>query len=195
MLFLLGEKVVRRVSDEGSFHCPVCDSLQTSLHIIDKNYFTLFFIRILPLEIIGDYLECCQCLHSFDPDNTTQPTYISGLVLVLSYLMLGYGINDSKSEAAAIYKAMTDREYDEQAIQDNIVAFNEGKDLFKTLKGLAFRLNTMGKIRVVEAAYLITRALSEVEYEDRLRVNLIGNALGISLEFVNEIINRIKQIH
>jgi len=122
-------------------------------------------------------------------------TYISGLVLVLSYLMLGYGINDSKSEAAAIYKAMTDREYDEQAIQDNIVAFNEGKDLFKTLKGLAFRLNTMGKIRVVEAAYLITRALSEVEYEDRLRVNLIGNALGISLEFVNEIINRIKQIH
>lgn len=195
MLFLLGEKAVRYATHEGTFNCPICNSSQDALHVVEKNYFTVFFIRILPLEILSDYIECAHCQHSFDPQNTAKPAYISGLELVLSYLMLGYGVNESKEIATDIFKAMTEREYDEKIFRDNIADLNNGKDLFKALKGLAFQLNTMGTIRVVEAAFLMSRALSDLGYEDRLRVNLIGNALGISLEFINEIIDRIQQIH
>lgn len=194
MLFLLGEKVVRTTTDHGSFDCPICQSPQTALHVLDKNYFTVFFIRILPLKLIGDYLECSHCLHSYDPKDTSQPAYIPHLSMILSYLMLGYGVNESKLLAADIYQNMTNQESDEKELRNNIAALSEGKEIFETLKAASFRLNTMAKIRLVEAAYLMTRAMSDLSYEDRLRVNLIGNALDLSLEFINEIINRIQQV-
>ena len=45
-------------------------------------------------------------------------------------------------------------------------------------------LNAIGKQQVIEAAFLSTHACCELQYEDRLRINLIGNALGVGLEFV-----------
>ena len=154
-------------------------------------------MRILPLETLADYIECSQCQHAFknEDEGKNNPSYVPGLKLALAYLMLGYGVNDGKPIATGIFKMMTDGEYTEDEQRSNIATLDNGKDLYQSLKTLAYHLNTKGKMRIVEAAYLMTRSLSEIEYADRLRINLIGNSLGLSLEFTNEIITRIKPLH
>jgi hypothetical protein len=39
----------------------------------------------------------------------------------------------------------------------------------------------------------MTYVCCEIQYEDRLRVNLIGNALGVSLEFVEYAVQKVRQ--
>ena len=50
-----------------------------------------------------------------------------------------------------------------------------------------------GRQCLIELAYLMTYASCEIEYEDRLRLNLIGNALDISINGVEAIINHVRQ--
>jgi hypothetical protein len=51
-------------------------------------------------------------------------------------------------------------------------------------------LNAIGKQQALEAAFLATHACREMQYEDRLRINLIGSALGVGLEFFEYVIQQ-----
>ena len=57
----------------------------------------------------------------------------------------------------------------------------------------AASMNSVGKQQVIEAAFLSTYACCELQYEDRLRINLIGNALGVGLEFVEYCIGQSRR--
>lgn len=190
MLFLFGSQTIRKVTDEQPFSCPVCQSQQTSYHMLEKNYFTLFFIRLLPLDIVADYLECTQCQHSFNPENLDMPAYILGVQQVLAYLMLGYGVKRSKQMGTDICKAKTDHDWDDDEMYKQLSCLDDGHNLFTSLNELSFHLNDLGKIRIVESACLMANSLSELEYEDRLRLNLISSALGVSHEFVKDVLAR-----
>ena len=65
-------------------------------------------------------------------------------------------------------------------------------DVHKVVTRLSANVNAHGKQQVIEAAFLATYASCEMEHEDRLRVNLIGNALGVSLEYVESVINYVR---
>ena len=57
----------------------------------------------------------------------------------------------------------------------------------------ASSMNAIGKQTVVEAAFLTTYVCCDLQFEDRLRINLIGNALGVGLEFVDYSISQIRK--
>jgi hypothetical protein len=61
------------------------------------------------------------------------------------------------------------------------------------LRQASSRINSQGKVQIIEAAFLMTYVCCEIQYEDRLRVNLIGNALGVSLEFVEYAVQKVRQ--
>tara|TARA_B110000196_G_C21098622_1_gene641395 strand:- start:540 stop:884 length:345 start_codon:yes stop_codon:yes gene_type:complete len=66
-------------------------------------------------------------------------------------------------------------------------------DAFELLRNAAASLNDKGKLKIVETAFLATYICCEVQYEDRLRINLIGNALGVSLQFVEYAIGEVRR--
>lgn len=57
----------------------------------------------------------------------------------------------------------------------------------------ASSLNAIGKQQVVEGAFLTTYACCDIEYEDRLRINQIGSALDVGLEFVTYAIDEARK--
>ena len=54
-------------------------------------------------------------------------------------------------------------------------------------------MNAVGKQAVIEAAFLTTYACCDLQYEDRLRINLVGNALGVGLDFVEYAIDNVRK--
>lgn len=90
----IGWRDFSRTVDEGTFECanPRCKGkahdLQHYRHRRARNWVTLFFVPVIPLNVCGDYVECRSCKSIFDTQvlrpnrpssrassaTTTQPT-------------------------------------------------------------------------------------------------------------------------
>jgi hypothetical protein len=69
MLFLIifGRKSVTSSTARGSFMCPACQSQQAYDHKLVRKFFTLYFLPIIPLGTLGEYVECGGCKGTFKP--------------------------------------------------------------------------------------------------------------------------------
>jgi len=193
MFFLFGEQIRIKLLGEGRFDCPVCGDTQQYRRLAEVNYFTLFLLPIAPISRLADYCQCAGCGSSFDPDGHLEPAYLGGVRRALVYIMMGYRMDDHKGTVRELWQKLTGAAIDDSEIEMEMKDIRDsGEDIFSFMKAQAYHLNTLGKEKVLEAAFLMTYACCEIEHQDRLRVNLIGSALGVPLEFVEAIVNRIR---
>jgi len=192
MLVLFGEKTVASTEPLGDFNCPVCNCEESLIGVIEKNYFTAFFIRILPLDTTADYNQCSGCGHAYDSISAEEPLFFSTVKSVLSYLLAGYGLNHGIEVSRKIFHAITMSDTSTSDIQNPINQFNHENNFFEHLKHSAKTMSWLDKSLVVEAAFLLIYAARPIEYEERLQINLTGNALGIGIEGVNAIIKKLQ---
>ena len=71
LLILFGTKDRRRVEAQGQFLCPKCGVKRDYEVISLREWFTLFFIPILPTandEGRDYFVECKACNSAYDPD-------------------------------------------------------------------------------------------------------------------------------
>jgi len=193
MLFFIGEQTVTRIVDEGIFACPVCAKEQPYQRFVETSYFTLLSIRLLPLRNLADYHQCGSCGNAFHPSELNEPAYQKGVRRVLEYIIVGYDMSDHQDSAQEIFLKLCDRPFKQEEIDREISIIEKGEeDVFSFLKKLAFRVNVRGKQQIIEAAFLMTYACCEIQHDDRLRINMMGSALGVSLAFVEAVINRVR---
>jgi len=198
MFFLMGEKIVPKVIEERECDCPICQTRETWVEVKEVNYFTVFLIKTFPIDTVSHYLMCTKCENTFSPNNASQPAVIDGVRDVLAYLMQGYGQGSNTKLAQQLHKAATGLPWEDEEFRDTMRRFNHDEQrtqIVQNLKTLAKSIGWPAKYQIVEAAYLITYVCSSLEYEDKVRVNLVGNALGVSLEGVNEIADQLRTEH
>ena len=192
MFLLFGERVYSEAKPDGEYPCGICSVNRSFNKVIETNYFCLFGIRLLPIEKIANYLQCTHCNNAYAFGSTHVPSQIAPIKKVLTYIQLGYGLQARRDLLQDICLKVSSYEYSNVEIADDLRdAMKKGREINEYLKGLAPALNTRGKQEIIEAAFLMTHACCEIQYEDRLRINLMGNALGVSLEFVTSVINHI----
>ncbi len=61
MFILFGTKGVTSTADEGDFYCPSCEEKRGYKLKRVRRFFSLFFIPIIPLDKLGEYVECTNC--------------------------------------------------------------------------------------------------------------------------------------
>lgn len=196
MIFLFGERLKRSGNSLGARYCPVCDSERQFSHIQEVNYFHVFGLAILPLEKIADFQLCDHCESAFvmGPSVPELPSHIALTQTVTSYVLLGYGQQDHLELASDLAKKVTGYELDQEAFKRDVRALAGGQlDFFNHVKQQARHLNARGKQQVIEAAFLATHACCEIQYEDRLRINMIANAMDTSIAFVNATIEQVRR--
>lgn len=193
MVIFIGEQTVTRIQEEGIFSCPVCAKDQPYRRFVETSFFTLFSVRLLPLRNLADYHQCGSCGNAFHPLESEEPANLKGIRRVLEYIIVGYDMLDHQDSAQEIFLKLCHRQFKPEEIDKEISIIVKGEeDLYRFLRKIAFRLNIRGKQQIIEAAFLMTHACCEIQHEDRLRINLIGNALGVSLEYVETVINRVR---
>src|SRR5687768_3845712 len=102
MLFIIfGTRGVTTTTSRGSFYCPSCAAASPYKHVTVRRFFTLYFIPLIPLDLVGEYIECEQCRNTFnesvlsyDPEKE-QRAFRAGFEVALSrvliYMMLADG--------------------------------------------------------------------------------------------------------
>lgn len=64
-IIIFGTRGVRSTVKEGSFVCPQCVSNQHYKHKKVTQFFTLYFIPLIPLGNRGEYVECLRCRNTY----------------------------------------------------------------------------------------------------------------------------------
>ncbi|GAA4708725.1 TerB family tellurite resistance protein [Phytohabitans rumicis] len=58
----------------GQFACPNCGGDREYQHRTARRFFTLFFIPVIPLDKVGEVVQCQTCKLRFDPAVLQRPT-------------------------------------------------------------------------------------------------------------------------
>lgn len=64
-MIIFGTRGVKFKIDQGEFHCPQCATQRAYKHKKVRRFFTLYFIPIIPLDSLGDFVECQACKGTF----------------------------------------------------------------------------------------------------------------------------------
>ena len=127
-LFIFGESLKEEITDAGKSDCYICDRNTEFKQVTVKNYFTFFFVRLLPLNTVSSYLECVVCNTSYTKDSLAEPACFSLLIKVMAYWMAGYGIGDQRERASDIFEKLTGKPLDEDRLKKDMRHVEEGLD-------------------------------------------------------------------
>ena len=74
MLIIFGLRVFYRTIAQGTFHCRRCGGDRQYRHRAGRRWFTLFFIPVIPLNSVGEHVQCATCRTRYVTDALSQPT-------------------------------------------------------------------------------------------------------------------------
>jgi rubredoxin len=67
-MIIFGTRVRHTTLSSGQFYCPNCKTQRNYELRRARNYFALYFIPIIPLNTVGEYVTCQTCGTNFKPD-------------------------------------------------------------------------------------------------------------------------------
>ena len=74
MLIIFGLRVFYRTIAQGTFYCRRCGGDRQYRKRSGRRWFTLFFLPVIPLNSVGEYIQCTTCRTRYVPDVLNQPT-------------------------------------------------------------------------------------------------------------------------
>ncbi len=74
MIVIWGFRVRRRTLDTGTFWCPQEGGDRAYERVELRRWFTLFWIPLIPLKVLGEAIHCTSCDSDWDPQVLTRPT-------------------------------------------------------------------------------------------------------------------------
>jgi len=74
VLIIFGLRVFYRTIAQGTFHCRRCGGDREYRHRSGRRWFTLFFIPVIPLNAIGENVQCTTCKTRYVAEVLNQPT-------------------------------------------------------------------------------------------------------------------------
>jgi len=74
LLIIFGLRVFYRTITQGTFHCRRCGGDRQYWLRAGRRWFTLFFIPVIPLNMVGQHVQCANCRARYLTDVLSQPT-------------------------------------------------------------------------------------------------------------------------
>jgi len=186
--------------DEGEFHCPQCAVKKPFKHKKVVRFFTLYFIPLIPLGRIGEFVECQTCrgtfvprVLEFDPEassNQFQSQYEKAMRHSMILMMLADGEIDS-GEMEAVHGIINkfghnDMTYDElEKLVDVIQSENEPVDTY--LAQIAGSLNEHGKEIIIKCALAVAASDGNIDPSEIKLIVEMGKAMDMSPSHVKGI--------
>lgn len=192
-LIIFGTRGVTYGSEGGQFFCPGCEGRESYRHRKVRRFFTLYFIPVIPLDLLGEYIECQRCtstyktsILAYDPQQAAaaeEAEFHKAVRRVLVLMMLADGvIEDAEIDAIqTILGKLEDREVTRQEIEVEItVAQAQSTDIKEYCRGMAGYLNDAGREMVVKAAILVAGADGRFDDSERDALAKLASALNMS---------------
>ena len=192
-MIFFGTRGVHSNAGQGHFHCPSCRCQQPYKHKRVRRFFTLYFIPLIPLDSVGEYVECDTCSHTFEPEVLQydpsagqaefEVQFHKAIKRVMVEMIMADGVmdEDETNTVRNVYGQIAGSELSEEGVRDEIaLAKRENKGVDEVLTAFASSLNDSGKEMVIRAAYLVAASDGEFQKEEKELISRIANALDMT---------------
>jgi tellurite resistance protein len=203
-LIIFGSRGVTYNYASGEFHCPSCRAGTPYRHKRVRRFFTLYFIPLIPLDLLGEYIECQDCLDTFHIDvleydgkaesDAFEAEFQIAVKRVMVMMMMADGRMDDHEVQTIkeIYSKIAGVELSDLDLAQEVA--NEDTDITGYLQTVVGSLNDQGKELVVKAALLVAAADGEFQEEERELLHRIGLALEMSPAHLDGVIGEMLTI-
>jgi tellurite resistance protein len=203
-MIIFGTRGVTYNKTKGEFHCPRCGPGRFH-HKRVRRFFTLYFIPVLPLDLLGEYVECQGCTGTFNPEvleydpdadkANFEAEFHRAIRRVMVVMMLADGVidDDEVRVILEIYEKLAGVAMDEGDLQREVArAQSEGLDVAAALAPYRGTLNDAGKEMVLRAAFHVALADGDFADEERALIQRIAAALEVSPAHLSGVLQQLS---
>lgn len=200
-MIIFGTRGITTTPDRGQFECPQCGCTQPYNLKRVRRFFTLYFIPVIPMDKLGEYVECPGCqgtfdvrILSYDPNARAQQfeaLFFTAVKQIMIGVLLADGHIDDQEvrELQDRYEEITGVEIPEDELREEIAAIaDSGASTTELAAKLSSGLNDKGREMTLRAAYAIAAADGVIDPSEEQMLHEIGDALGLSSAHFNGII-------
>jgi uncharacterized tellurite resistance protein B-like protein len=204
-MIIFGTRGVTYSAGEGEFHCPDCGTQPYRKKRV-RRFFTLYFIPLIPLDLLGEYVECGRCKDSYRPDvldfnpseadEEFEAEFQIAVKRTMVLMALADGVIDPEEVATIcdVYGKIAKKTVTPEAVHAEIEAARaDGQGVEEYLSGLLGSLNDSGKELVVRAAFMVAAADGEFQDDEQELLKVIGKSLQMSSAHVNGVIGEMLE--
>lgn len=172
---IFGTRGVTMNKDQGQFHCPSCGPAEYK-HKSVRCFFTLYFIPLIPMHQLGEYVECQQCqgtyqtaILEYEPGQAGQnfeALFMVAMKQVMIAMLLADGVIDDAEvkELQETFQDLAGVEVTEQDLREEIAVIQQqGSNAIEMVAEFGPGLNEKGKEMVITAAYQIAMADGRID--------------------------------
>ena len=192
-MIIWGSRGITSSLAKGLFHCPKCDQQRSYDHKKVRRFFTLYFIPLIPLQDLGEYVECQTCKGTYKEDvlrydpRAQEEAFRQAFDYAIQRTLVLVMLADGSAQAvelqalASLYRAYGGRALGPQEVQAMIAkATADTRSLAQHLGPLAAQLNPTGKERLLEAAVRMAAADGGLQPQELGALDEMAAALGVS---------------
>lgn len=183
---------ITSTADSGEFHCPDCGPQPYDFKRV-RNFFKLYFIPIIPLSVLGEYVECKGCKATYNERvlewNPTaekeqfEAEFVIATKRVMMKIALADGVVDESEVVAitTIFSDLTGGHIDQGDVRAELEAMKDDEEpISDYVSGLRGNLNEHGKEIVLSAALRIAMADGDFDRNEEAEIMHLGKALDMS---------------
>jgi len=192
MIIVFGTRGITTTGARGEFHCPGCREQRTYRHRNVRRWFTLYFIPVIPLNKVGEYVECDHCTATWMPevlqhdvvaeDKAFEAEFERAIRRVMVMMMMADGVI-AEGELETIRKVfgkLTGKDLSEQALLDEAEQVRrEAPPIREAVRALVGKLNPSGRELVLKAAFFVAAADGIFQDEEKTLISELAQALQI----------------
>ncbi|NUP45974.1 MAG: zinc ribbon domain-containing protein [Catenulispora sp.] len=186
-MIVWGWRTVFRVVGSGVFSCPSCGADRNYERRRAQRFFTLFFIPLIPLKTIGEFIRCTYCKTDYRESVLGRPTAAQFTDLlqntvrgVMVNVLRRGGAGHPAARAIAVEEIVASGAigYSENDLAQDMQVVPE--DLTQMLAGLAGQLPEAGREALVRGAVRVAAADGPADAGERAVIDVVGAALGMT---------------
>ncbi len=196
MLVIFGTRGRSHTIGSGQFYCPREGGDRSYEHKEARRYFTLFFLPIIPLDRLGDYIECTSCKSTYYTNVLEAPTGATiqdVMTQAIRHVAVALTVADGHVDAAErrvatdVVRQFANVEYGEADFDDDLNNLNPAH-LVDNLEELGGILNDHGKEAVLSASMRLAASDGSIDPTEIAVVEQIGEALSMTPAHVRGVI-------
>lgn len=201
-MIIWGSRGLTSVVESANFHCPQCSAPANGTVKQVRNFFTLYFIPIIPLNVAGRYVECGSCGGSFseeilhyDPAQEREQFNTNLLRTMIMAAMADGKFDDGEITAIKKqYRELTGLPIASGKLNEEMqLAASSGTDLNRFVAGFAGDLAPHGKALVVKTVFDTMCGSDEMTDEHHRQLAELAKTLQIPEDVFAELIDEFSQ--
>ncbi len=185
---------------QGVFHCPECGGDRHYSHKIGRRWFTLFFVPVIPLNVVADVVQCGTCSIRYTMNVLNVPTsrqlelaYPVAVSAAVSLVMHAGGVGSALASARAVdaVRLAGGEAYSQASLHAEMT--QPAQTVRQRLAAAGGCLAPEARERVLAEATRVALADAPLTGEERSALAVIGQTLDLTAAQIHGVINIVEQ--